>query len=1052
MRSPSDMVWSASGCDFGSVQVKRESGPPKAEAPASLAASACMVTLGTARQAGMENSHSEVKGGGQGGALTPAQKSEPAGGEGAEDGRGWGAEQPATEQHDRMGPQSRARCGQGTDPDRCCRLMDGWMDGMDMQAAPGSEAVQWPVNGRPVDNNRRRHQTSSSIGAPGVDGLSTTTEDLRRALLVKAHQILTLVRRIVACTSGEPGGGAGLALIHESGQRELNAQNGRELDWMPKTALQWTRTAGIAPAGALCRIQSPPATPHLFLAWSSRFLPPPFLLAPFGFFPTTHPSANRITPRFLRSIDEESLFSSFSLSPASRARIGPFLSFSAISSTENDDDEHDDDDTGDDCEAAPTAAMMLRSRQASKALRALGQARHFTSTTQPAAVQAPRKIASGQRNQATAATATSAAPNVRATPSPAFNAEEQQQQKHSHVQPLVNPQKSDMDESFIGKTGGEIFHEMMLRQGVKHIFGYPGGAILPVFDAIYNSKHFDFILPRHEQGAGHMAEGYARASGKPGVVLVTSGPGATNVVTPMQDALSDGTPLVVFCGQVPTSAIGSDAFQEADVVGISRACTKWNVMVKNVAELPRRINEAFEIATSGRPGPVLVDLPKDVTAGILRRAIPTETALPALPSAASRAAMESSRKHLEHTIKRVADLVNRAKQPVIYAGQGIIQSEGGPELLKELADKASIPVTTTLQGLGGFDELDEKSLHMLGMHGSAYANMAMQEADLIIALGARFDDRVTLNVAKFAPGARAAAAEKRGGIVHFEVMPKNINKVVQATEAVEGNVGSNLKLLLPEVQAKTMDDRKEWFGKINEWKKKWPLSHYERAERHGLIKPQTLIEELSKLTADRKDKTYIATGVGQHQMWTAQHFRWRHPRSMITSGGLGTMGFGLPAAIGAKVAQPDALVFDIDGDASFGMTLTELATAAQFNIGVKVIVLNNEEQGMVTQWQNLFYEDRYAHTHQVNPDFMKLAESMRVQGRRCVDPEDVVDSLKWLINTDGPALLEVVTDKKVPVLPMVPAGSALHEFLVFDGEKDKKRRELMRERTSGLHG
>ncbi|UNI19299.1 Acetolactate synthase [Purpureocillium takamizusanense] len=692
--------------------------------------------------------------------------------------------------------------------------------------------------------------------------------------------------------------------------------------------------------------------------------------------------------------------------------------------------------------------MMLRSRQATKALRALGQTRHFTSTTQPAAVQAPRKVASGRRNQATAAT--SAAPNVRATPSPAFNAEDQQ--KHNHVQPLVNPQKSDMDESFIGKTGGEIFHEMMLRQGVKHIFGYPGGAILPVFDAIYNSKHFDFILPRHEQGAGHMAEGYARASGKPGVVLVTSGPGATNVVTPMQDALSDGTPLVVFCGQVPTTAIGSDAFQEADVVGISRACTKWNVMVKNVAELPRRINEAFEIATSGRPGPVLVDLPKDVTAGILRRAIPTETALPALPSAASRAAMEASRKHLEHTLKRVADLVNKAKQPVIYAGQGIIQSEGGPELLKELADKASIPVTTTLQGLGGFDELDEKSLHMLGMHGSAYANMAMQEADLIIALGARFDDRVTLNVAKFAPGARAAAAEKRGGIVHFEVMPKNINKVVQATEAVEGNVGSNLKLLLPEVQAKTMDDRKEWFGKINEWKKKWPLSHYERAERNGLIKPQTLIEELSKLTADRKDKTYIATGVGQHQMWTAQHFRWRHPRSMITSGGLGTMGFGLPAAIGAKVAQPDALVIDIDGDASFGMTLTELATAAQFNIGVKVIVLNNEEQGMVTQWQNLFYEDRYAHTHQVNPDFMKLADSMRVQGRRCVDPADVVDSLKWLINSDGPALLEVVTDKKVPVLPMVPAGSALHEFLVFDAEKDKKRREMMRERTSGLHG
>ncbi|KAF5533053.1 acetolactate synthase I II III large subunit [Fusarium phyllophilum] len=684
---------------------------------------------------------------------------------------------------------------------------------------------------------------------------------------------------------------------------------------------------------------------------------------------------------------------------------------------------------------------MLRTRQAAKAIRAVANARSFTTTLAVASVHTSKKVASS-RNQSTAA-----AP-ARDIPSPGFNVEKNQ----SNVQPLVNPLKNDMDESFIGKTGGEIFHEMMLRHGVKHIFGYPGGAILPVFDAIYNSKHFDFILPRHEQGAGHMAEGYARASGKPGVVLVTSGPGATNVITPMQDALSDGTPMVVFTGQVVTTAIGSDAFQEADVVGISRACTKWNVMVKNVAELPRRINEAFEIATSGRPGPVLVDLPKDVTAGVLRRAIPTETALPSLPSAASRAAMDVTKKQLEGALQRVGNLVNKAKKPIIYAGQGIILSEGGPEILKELADKSSIPVTTTLQGLGAYDELDEKSLHMLGMHGSAYANMAMQEADLIIALGARFDDRVTLSIAKFAPGAKAAAAEGRGGIVHFEIMPKNINKVVQATEAIEGDVATNLKELLPMIESKTMDDRKEWFNKINEWKKKWPLTDYERAERSGLIKPQTLIEELSNLVADRKDQTYIATGVGQHQMWTAQHFRWRHPRSMITSGGLGTMGYGLPAAIGAKVAQPDALVIDIDGDASFNMTLTELSTAAQFNIGVKVIVLNNEEQGMVTQWQNIFYEDRYAHTHQSNPDFIKLAEAMRVQNRRVSKPEDVVDALKWLINTDGPALLEVVTDKKVPVLPMVPVGSGLHEFLVFDGAKDKKRRELMRERTCGLHG
>ncbi|KAK1488467.1 acetolactate synthase [Colletotrichum abscissum] len=691
--------------------------------------------------------------------------------------------------------------------------------------------------------------------------------------------------------------------------------------------------------------------------------------------------------------------------------------------------------------------MMLRTRHAARALKAVSRAsapRNLTTSSAVAAIQATKKIPSGVRTQATSAT--SPAPEVRDTPAPAFNADK------SHVQPLQRSTGPEMDESFIGKTGGEIFHEMMLRQGVKHIFGYPGGAILPVFDAIYNSKHFDFILPKHEQGAGHMAEGYARASGKCGVVLVTSGPGATNVITPMQDALSDGTPMVVFCGQVVTSAIGSDAFQEADVTGISRACTKWNVMVKNIAELPRRINEAFEIATSGRPGPVLVDLPKDVTAGVLRRAIPTETSLPSLPSAASRAAMALLQKQLEQSIKRVADLVNIAKKPIIYAGQGIAQSEGGPEILKELADKFSIPVTTTLHGLGSFDELDEKSLHMLGMHGSAYANMAIQQADLIIALGARFDDRVTLNVAKFAPGAKAAAAEGRGGIVHFEIMPKNINKVVQATEAVEGDVATNLRTLIPHLKPKTMEDRKEWFDKIREWKAKWPMSDYEKAERSGLIKPQTLIEELSNLTADRKETTIIATGVGQHQMWTAQHFRWRHPRTMVTSGGLGTMGYGLPAAIGAKVAKPDALVIDIDGDASFNMTLTELSTAAQFNIGVKVIVLNNEEQGMVTQWQNLFYEDRYAHTHQQNPDFMKLADAMGVQHRRVSKPDEVVDALKWLINSDGPAFLEVVTDKKVPVLPMVPSGSALHEFLTWDGEKDKKRRELMRERTRGLHG
>ncbi|MCJ1360325.1 MAG: Acetolactate synthase, mitochondrial [Icmadophila ericetorum] len=641
-----------------------------------------------------------------------------------------------------------------------------------------------------------------------------------------------------------------------------------------------------------------------------------------------------------------------------------------------------------------------------------------------------------RRGQSTsAATATTARP----VPSPAFN-----QDYGKGVQPLQNIRQPETDDSFVGLSGGEIFHEMMLRQGVKHIFGYPGGAILPVFDAIYNSKHFDFILPRHEQGAGHMAQGYARASGLPGVVLVTSGPGATNVVTPMQDALSDGTPLVVFCGQVPTSAIGTDAFQEADVIGISRACTKWNVMVKNVAELPRRIKEAFEIATSGRPGPVLVDLPKDVTAAILRTPIPMSSTLPSHPSAATLAARELSKQQLHGAIQRVAHLINIAKKPVLYVGQGMLATPEGPKLLKELADKASIPVTTTLQGLGGFDELDPKSLHMLGMHGSAYANMAIQEADLIIALGARFDDRVTGNIPKFAPQAKAAASENRGGIVHFEIMPKNINKVVQATEAVEGDVATNIALLLPHVQIKP--ERPEWFTQINDWKTRFPFA-YEKETPDGLIKPQTVIEKLSILTENMKDKTIITTGVGQHQMWTAQHFRWRQPRTMITSGGLGTMGFGLPSAIGAKVAKPDHLVIDIDGDASFNMTLTELSTAAQFNIGVKIIILNNEEQGMVTQWQSLFYEDRFAHTHQKNPDFVKLSEAMGVQAARCIKPDDVNAKLEWLINSDGPALLEIITDKKVPVLPMVPAGKALHEFLIYDEAGNVERKALMKKRS-----
>lgn len=686
------------------------------------------------------------------------------------------------------------------------------------------------------------------------------------------------------------------------------------------------------------------------------------------------------------------------------------------------------------------AGRVLTARATRRAIRPSGtiQLRGYAQTISPTS-KIP--IANQTREVPKSDNANDKNKHKRPMPAPSFNRHMDHAETHRQGQAL--------DDSLIGMTGGQIFHEMMLRQNVDTVFGYSGGAILPVFDGIFNSDKFQFIMPRHEQGAGHMAEGYARVTGKPGVVLVTSGPGATNVVTPMQDALSDGTPMVVFTGQVATSAIGTDAFQEADVVGITRSCTKWAVMVKTIEEMPRRINEAFEIATSGRPGPVLVDLPKDVTAGVLRKAIPTETTIPSrmLSDLSSTVAAQDV---VQGSILKAAALLKGAKRPVLLVGNGIMAS--GPEaaaLVTQLAYKAQIPVATTLHGLGSFDETDPLSLRMVGMHGSYYANKAMQNADLIIALGARFDERVTGKVPAFAPKAREAAEHGRGGIVHFEIQPKNISKVVDATVAIEGDLAETLPRFLPAVEQVDPSVRQEWLQQIDAWRQKHPFC-YEKDDPNGPIRPQTVVTTLSEVVEPFKDNVVISTGVGQHQMWAAQFFKFKFPRSIVTSGGLGTMGYGLPAAIGAKVGRPEAVVIDIDGDASFNMTLTELGTASMYGIPIKVIVFNNEEQGMVTQWQSLFYADRFSHTHQVNPNFMKLADAMGVTGIRIEKLSELKDGLERMIATKGPVLVEVVVDQKVPVLPLVPGGKSLDEIIVYDEAVEKERKKLRSERLARI--
>ena len=554
-----------------------------------------------------------------------------------------------------------------------------------------------------------------------------------------------------------------------------------------------------------------------------------------------------------------------------------------------------------------------------------------------------------------------------------------------------------------GKSGAQIFHEMLIGpHKVEVMFGYPGGAILPVFDQLYRTSA-KFILNRHEQGSGHCADGYARVTGKPGVCVVTSGPGATNTITPLATAQLDSIPILVFSGQVATKVIGNDAFQEADVTGISRHCTKWNYLIKDVHDLPRIINEAFLVATSGRPGPVLIDLPKDVTTGLCTREV-DDAPRPHIQKRKTAYMAANARQ-----VQEAAELINRSEKPLLYVGGGVIMS-GASAVLRKVAQKGNIPCTTTLLGLGAFDELDPRALYMLGMHGSATANYAVQDCDCLISIGARFDDRVTGNLTKFAPRAK---------IIHIDIDPSSISKIVDVDVPVVGDAKASLEAMLPLIEHR---DRHAWWNQINAWRAKYPFKYLDDSKNS---KPQYVIEQIN---AQTRGDAIITTGVGQHQMWAAQFYRWRYPRQMITSGGLGTMGYGLPSAIGAQLGSPGKIVIDIDGDASFMMTLSELATIAQYNIPVKVAILNNDFQGMVKQWQDMFYEKRYSQTEMKNPNFAKLAESFGIRGIRCDHKSEVPKVVKEMLDHKGPIVVDFYVEPNEHVYPMVPSGKGLHEM------------------------
>ncbi len=572
-------------------------------------------------------------------------------------------------------------------------------------------------------------------------------------------------------------------------------------------------------------------------------------------------------------------------------------------------------------------------------------------------------------------------------------------------------------------SGAEILVESLKKEGVKHIFGYPGGVVLNIFDVLYNEKDIKFILTRHEQGAIHAADGYARASGKVGVAIVTSGPGATNTVTGIATASMDSVPFVVFSGQVPTMLIGNDAFQEADIVGITRPCTKYNYLVKDVKDLARIIREAFHIASTGRPGPVLIDMPKDVSAG------KTDFEWPQHVHIKSYNPTYEGNKRM---IRQAAHEMIHAKRLVIMAGGGVIISDASKEL-KELAEFLNAPVTMTLMGLGGFPGSHSLSMGMLGMHGTYYANMAVQNSDLLIGIGVRFDDRVTGKTNSFAANAR---------IIHIDIDPTSIRKNVRVDIPIVGDVKRVLREMLKDLKEEGKKKqwsaiKKAWLKQIDKWRKEKPLSY---TYDNKVIKPEFVVEKIYELS---EGDAIICTEVGQNQMWAAQFFKYDKPRRWLSSGGLGTMGYGFPAAIGAQLASPGQLVIDIAGDGSIQMNVQELATAVINKLPVKVAILNNGYLGMVRQWQELFFNERYSHSRlDVVPDFVKVAEAYGAIGLRASKPEEVEPVLKKAFKIkDKPVFMDFVVDWREKVYPMVPAGAAIDE-MIFEEEETKTEKKL----------